>query len=85
MDTCTLTIDGLEITADNSKTILEAALENDIYIPHLCHHPDLEPVGVCRLCIVEIEGQGTVISCKTPVVDNLVVWTESPEVDKVNR
>ena len=56
MDTCTLTIDGLEITADNSRTILEAALENDIYIPHLCHHPDLEPVGVCRLCMVEIEG-----------------------------
>ena len=85
MDTCTLTIDGLEVTADNRKTILEAALENGIYIPHLCYHPDLEPVGVCRLCMVEIEGKGMVISCETPVEDNLVVWTESPEVDKVRR
>ncbi len=85
MDTCTLTIDGLEVTADNRKTILEAALENSIYIPHLCHHPDLEPVGVCRLCMVEIEGMGMVISCMTPVKDNLVVWTESPEVEKVRR
>jgi formate dehydrogenase (NADP+) alpha subunit len=85
MDTCTLTIDGLQVTADNRKTVLEAALENGIYIPHLCYHSDLEPVGVCRLCMVEIEGMGMVISCKTPVENNLVVWTESPEVDKVRR
>ena len=85
METCTLTIDGLEITAARNKNLLEAALENGIYIPHLCHHPDLVPASVCRLCMVEIKGRGTVISCKTPVEDNLVVLTESPEVGKVRR
>ena len=85
MDTVSLTIDGLSIEAAKGKTILEAALDNDIYIPHLCHHPDLVPTGVCRLCMVDIEGMGMVISCKTPVEDNLGIWTESPEVDKVRR
>lgn len=81
----TLKIDGLVITADKSMTVLEAALEHDIYIPHICYHPDLEPVGVCRLCMVEIEGSGLTISCKTPVAQDLVVRTESPEIDKVRR
>ena len=63
MDNITLTIDGLECSVNRCKTVLEAALENGIYIPHLCYHPDLEPVGVCRLCMVEIEGRGMITSC----------------------
>ena len=85
MATVTLTIDGLRITVDKKMNVLEAAIENGIYIPHLCHHPDLEPAGVCRLCMVEIAGRGMIISCRTPVEDGLVVWTESPDVDKVRR
>ncbi|MFC1650430.1 formate dehydrogenase subunit alpha [Candidatus Latescibacterota bacterium] len=85
METCTLTIDWLEIKAAQNKNILEAALENGIYIPHLCHHADLVPAGVCRLCMVDVEGRGTVISCKTPVENNLVVNTESPDVRKVRK
>ena len=49
-----LTIDSQNIVADRGATILEAALQNGIYIPHLCYHPDLKPVGACRLCVVEI-------------------------------
>lgn len=85
MDEITLTIDGLKIHADRSMTVLEAALRNGIYIPHLCHHPDLEPVGVCRLCMVEIEEKGLMISCRTPVEQGLVVKTESPNIDKLRR
>jgi len=85
MDSITLTIDGLTITADKSKTVLEAALENGIYIPHLCYHPDLKPAGVCRLCMIEIEGRGLTISCQAPVEEGIVVKTESPEIDKVRR
>ena len=40
-----LTIDGQTIVAEEGMTVLDAALANDIYIPHLCHHPDLIPVG----------------------------------------
>ena len=85
MDTVTLTIDGIKITAEKHKTILEASLENGIYIPHLCYHPDLKPVGVCRLCMVEIVGRGLTISCNTPIEEGIVVKTESPDIDKVRR
>ncbi len=85
MDKVTLTINGLEITVDKGMTVLEAALRNGIYISHLCYHPDLKPVGVCRLCMVEIEGQGLTISCQAPVEQGLMVKTENPEIDKVRR
>ena len=85
MNDVTLTIDGIAITADKKKTILEAALDNGIYIPHICYHPDLKPVGVCRLCMIEVEGRGLSISCHTPVEQGIVVKTESPEINKIRR
>jgi len=62
-----LTIDGKAITANVGTSVLTAALANDIYIPHLCHHPELPGQGVCRLCMVEIEGRGMVTACRTVV------------------
>ena len=47
-------IDNVEHFVKPDATILEAALDEGIYIPHLCHHPDLKPVGMCRLCGVEV-------------------------------
>ena len=85
MKQVTFTIDGLEVAAAEGKTILEAALENGIYIPHLCHDPDLKPVGVCRLCMVEIAGRGLTISCKTPVEAGLTVRTETSEIDTIRK
>jgi predicted molibdopterin-dependent oxidoreductase YjgC len=78
-------IDGLKIKANEGDTILRAALENDIYIPHLCYHPDLKPFGGCRLCMIEIEGRGLTISCKAPVEEGIKVITESPDINKVRR
>ena len=80
-----LIIDGLEVVTRKSRTILEAAGEQGIYIPSLCHHPDLEPVGICRVCMVEVEGRGLVISCKTPVEEGMQVSTDSPQIDSVRR
>jgi len=80
-----LTIDGSDVLADSGATILEAALKNGIYIPHLCYHAGLKPSGVCRLCLVEIDDGQLVISCRTPVEQGMVVKTKSPEVDKVRR
>ena len=76
-------IDGQEIAAAARTTVLEAALAAGIYIPHLCHHPDLKPVGVCRLCMVETGGAGHGASCLAPAEEGMVVRTESPEIDKV--
>ena len=85
MPSVRITIDNKRIEAEEGKTVLEAALENDIYIPHLCYHPDLEPVGVCRLCMVEVEGRELAISCKTPVEEGLVVRTESFQINNMRR
>ena len=80
-----LIIDGQEIAAAGGTSVLDAALGAGIYIPHLCHHPDLKPAGVCRLCMVEIAGKGMTLSCLTPVEEGMVVRTESPEIAKVRR
>lgn len=77
-----LTIDGIVIIAEKGKTILETALANNIYIPHLCYHPELKPFGVCRLCTVEIDDK-MVISCRTPVEQGITVRTESPKINKL--
>ena len=79
----TLTVDGQDIRTTPGTTVLDAASAAGIYIPNLCHHPDLKPVGVCRLCMVEIAGRGTVLSCLTPTEQGMVVRTESPEINKV--
>jgi NADH dehydrogenase/NADH:ubiquinone oxidoreductase subunit G len=67
-------------------TVLEAAQAADIYIPTLCHDPDLEPYGGCRLCVVEIENiSGLPTACTTQATDGMVVRTETPTVNKVRR
>lgn len=86
MEAIRLTIDNKEIEAQEGQSVLAAALEAGIYIPHLCHHPELTPVGACRLCVVEIEGlEDIVTSCTTPAEDGMVVDTKSDRIEKVRR
>lgn len=80
-----ITIDNLFYQVEEGQTILESALGAGIYVPHLCHHPDLKPVGVCRLCGVEVEGRGLVMSCNTPVSEGMVIHTNTPKVNNVRR
>ena len=76
-----LTINGKEVSGRPGTTILEAARENGIDIPTLCHIPDLLPIGACRLCVVEVEGSRTLVgSCHTPVAGGMVIQTHSPKV-----
>jgi len=80
----TLTINGRKVKAKQGMTVLEAAQANGIYIPTICHDPDLEPYGACRLCVVEIDNmRGLPTSCTTPATDGMVVHTETPAVNKV--
>lgn len=86
MQNINLIIDGQNITTPAGRTILEAALENGIYIPNLCHHPDLVPSGNCRMCMVEIEGRrGQIISCKTPAEEGMNVRTESEDIKLIRQ
>jgi len=81
-----LTIDGRDVEARPGAGVLQTALEAGIYIPHLCDHPDLPPYGVCRLCVVEIDGvAGLPASCVTPVVAGMVVRTRSERISAARR
>ena len=74
----TVTIEGKEIQTEPHKTIIEAAFENGIYIPHFCWHPDLAVSGNCRMCLVEVENMPKqVIACMTRCTDGMVVSVNS--------
>jgi formate dehydrogenase (NADP+) beta subunit len=84
--TAALTIDGKPVEARLGASVLEAALEAGIYVPHLCDHPDLPPAGACGLCVVEVEGTAEpVASCLAPVAEGLVVTTQSDELAERRR
>lgn len=82
----TIEIDGKRIQAEEGMNLLEAALQNGMYIPHLCHHPDLPDIGSCRLCIVEVEGmEGVHPSCKLQVKEGMKVTTDSPTIAPLRK
>jgi len=86
VDTVKINIDGRDVETQAGSTVLEAALASGIYIPHLCYHPDLSPIGACRLCIVEIDGvEGLPTSCTTPVSNGMTVRTKSEKIDRRRR
>jgi len=83
-----LTIDNKEIEVAEGTTVLEAAEKLSIYIPTLCHHEALMPYGGCRLCVVEVTGNGTTdltTSCTYRVEEGLSVKTDTERVKKVRR
>ena len=76
-----ITIDGKSIKTEHGKTVLEAARENGIDIPTLCFLKDINEVGDCRVCLVQIEGRrGFATSCIQKVEEGMVIHTNSEEV-----
>ncbi len=81
-----ITINGRELLVDEGISILQAARQNDIYIPTLCHHPALSDWGGCRLCVVEIDGSPKLAaSCVTPVRGGMTVITENERIIESRR
>jgi len=81
-----LTIDGREILVPDGATILEAARKAGSYVPALCDHPDLKPVGSCKLCIVSVKGMDCYpTACNTPAQEGMVVETRTEELQKMRR
>ena len=78
-----ITIDGKKLEVPDNKNVLECALDAGIYIPHLCHHKDLNPLGSCRMCIVEVNGQdGVMASCTLEAKDGMVITTKSQKLNQ---
>lgn len=81
MDTVTLKINGQTVEAPKGATILEAARIAHIEIPTLCYLKDINEIGACRICVVEVKGARTLVaSCVYPVADNMEVYTNTDRV-----
>ena len=81
-----ITINGQKVSAPVGSTILKAAKLASIDIPTLCDHPALVPVGACRICVVEVTGQRTLITaCTFPITEGMEIQTESPQVVKARK
>jgi NADH-quinone oxidoreductase subunit G len=87
-DAVTVTINGRQVPGRKGELIIAAADRSGDYIPRFCYHPRMSPVGMCRQCLVEVEGPRgpqLVVSCMTPVADGQVVHTETPTVKKAQQ
>ncbi len=86
MGKITLYIDGHQVQAEEGMSVLEAALAADIYIPHLCSHPDLPATGGCKMCVVEVDGEAApVSSCVTEVQEGMKVKTKSDKLQQLRK
>ena len=81
-----LTIDNIAVEVEYGSTILDAAKKANINVPTLCYFKQLNEIGACRICVVEVEGnERLVASCNTKAEDGMVVFTNSPRVREARR
>jgi NADH-quinone oxidoreductase subunit G len=86
MDPIKITIDGKEVTTTKGTTVIQAAADVGIAIPHYCYHPKLSIAGNCRMCLVEIEKMPKLqIACNTPAMEGMSVFTQSPKVLAIRK
>jgi NADH-quinone oxidoreductase subunit G/[NiFe] hydrogenase diaphorase moiety small subunit len=84
--TVSVEIDEKKVSVPLGTTILEACRRNQVHIPTLCHHPDLCIAGVCRICVVDVEGMRTLqTACSFPITSPLKIRTTTPMVRKARR
>lgn len=81
-----LIIDGKQIVVKENTTIMEAAAQNGIPIPHLCYLKEINEIAACRVCVVELAGKERLItSCNNVVKEGMVIYTNSPKVRRHRR
>src|ERR1700727_67138 len=78
----TLTIDGQEVTVPDGTTILGAAKQLGISIPVLCHDDRYDPVGVCRMCVVDVGARAYAAACVRPCEEGMDVTTAGETLDR---
>jgi [NiFe] hydrogenase diaphorase moiety small subunit len=78
------TIDGVAVAAIHGQSVIEACDAAGIYIPRLCHHPELEPSGNCRVCTCKINGKNSA-ACVTPATHGMVIENATPELTADRR
>jgi NADH-quinone oxidoreductase subunit G/[NiFe] hydrogenase diaphorase moiety small subunit len=84
--TISIELNEKKVTVPFGTTILEACKENQVHVPTLCHHPDLCVAGVCRICVVEVDGMRTLqTACSFPITSSIKIHTSTPMVRKARR
>lgn len=82
----TFTINDQDITVPKGTTVMEAARKHNVYIPHFCWHPGLSVAGVCRFCMVKVEGRPKLeIACNLTATPGMKVSTNLPEVKEAHK
>ena len=86
MENVTITINGRSVSAPAGSTILEAARLANITIPTLCYMKEINEIGACRICVVEVKGAKTLVTaCVYPISEGMEVWTNTPRVLAARR
>lgn len=81
-----LTINGIPVEVPAGSTVLEAAREAGVRIPTLCYLKDINEIGACRMCLVEVKGaRSLVTSCVYPVTEGMEVFTNTPAVQRSHK
>jgi [NiFe] hydrogenase diaphorase moiety small subunit len=80
----TFTMDGRKVPFTEGQTVLQAALADGVYVPHLCAHPEFKPHGSCRVCTVKVNGHHAA-SCTLAAVEGMQVESETEEVRELRR
>ena len=80
-----LTIDGVQVSVPAGTTVLEAARQAHIHIPTLCYLKDLNKIGACRVCVVDVGARALQAACVYPVSEGMVVKTNTPAVRRARK
>ena len=80
MDMLNVTIDGVKVSVPAGTTVLEAARQANIHIPTLCFLKDINEIGACRMCVVDVGARALAAACVMPVSEGMVVKTNTPAV-----
>ena len=81
-----LTINGIKATVEKGTSILDAAKSVGITIPTLCYLKDINEIGACRICVVEVEGKDKLLAaCNNEAEEGMVVYTDSPKARQARR
>ena len=84
-DMVTLTIDGIEVKVPSGSTVLEAARIAGIKIPTLCYLKDINEIGACRMCVVDVGARSLQAACVYPAEEGLKVVTNSPKIREARK
>ena len=86
MSTVKLTINGIQVEVDEGSTVLDAAVKAGVKVPTLCYLKDINAIGACRMCLVEIKGaRAWAAACVQPAAEGMEVSTNTPALRKARK